>query len=141
MRLTMLISAGLFALSLIGAGGCDDKKKDVSAAPAASAPAAAAPVAAAAPGAIKGSCNIIKTLGTCTEYTEAAFALGESFVKGTCTGTYTAGACPDKALGTCAIDGGQFKKYYPGGNFDFKTDDAAKECKELSNGKWTAATK
>jgi hypothetical protein len=135
MKTTMLISAALFALVLAGAG-CDDKKKDTASAP------SAATATAPAAGAVKASCNNIKNLSTCTEYNEQAFALGEGFVKGACeatSGKYAPGPCPaDKQLGTCTIEGGQFKKYYADGALAYKADDAGKDCKDLSNGKWGA---
>lgn len=132
MRTALILSAGLFVLALASAG-CDEKKTEAK-------PAAAATTGA--PGAIKASCNNIKTLSTCTEYDDQAFTLGEAFVKGACeatSGKYTSGACPaEKLLGACAIDGGQLKKYYSDGTLAYKADDAAKDCKDLSNGKWAA---
>jgi hypothetical protein len=130
MKTALILSAGLFVLAFASAG-CDEKKTDAK-------PAATT----AAPGAIKSSCNNIKTLSTCTEYDDKAFALGEGFVKGACeatSGKYASATCPpEKLLGTCAIDGGQLKKYYADGTLAYKADDAAKDCKDLSNGKWSA---
>ena len=97
MKTTLILSAGLFVLALASAG-CDEKKTDARPAPAAA--------TTTAPGAIKSSCNNIKTLSTCTEYDDKAFALGESFVKGACeatSGKYASATCPaEKLLGTCA---------------------------------------
>jgi len=133
MKTTLLLSAVLFGIALATAG-CDEKKSD--------AKATAAPAAATAQGALKASCNNIKNLSTCTEYDDKAFALGEGFVKGACEATggkYSTGPCPqEKSLGSCAIDGGQLKKYYADGTLSYKADDAAKDCKDLSNGKWAA---
>jgi hypothetical protein len=134
MKTTLFFSAALFVVAL-ATSGCNEKKSDAS-------NAAATSTVPAASGAIKASCNNVKVLSTCTEYDETAFTLGESFVKGACeatSGKYATGACPsEKLLGTCNIDGGQHKKYYADGSLAYKADDAAKDCKDLSNGKWAA---
>jgi hypothetical protein len=134
MKTTLFFSAALFVVAL-ATSGCDEKKSDAK-----PSGAAAASTVPASTGAIKASCNNVKVLSTCTEYDDTAFTLGESFVKGACeatSGKYAAGACPsEKLLGTCNIDGGQHKKYYADGSLAYKADDAAKDCKELSNGRW-----
>jgi hypothetical protein len=127
MRTALILSAGLFVLAFITAGCSSSKKTD-------------APAAATA--SIKAHCDVIKTLSTCTDYDEKAFTLGEGFMKGACeamSGKWTQGTCPtEKLLGTCAIEGGQHKRYYAEGTLSYKVEDAAKDCKDLSNGTWTA---
>lgn len=88
----------------------------------------------------KASCRT-PTLGLCTEYTEAAFALGEELVKTGCLalqGTWTPAHCPpERLLGACALSG-QRRLYYPGGEPDFSADRARRDCVELFSGQWLA---
>lgn len=126
MKAALLISLGLFVLALASAG-CE--KRGGASAPAASGPA-------------RGHCDNVKALSVCTEYSEEAFRLGEGFLKGACDATggrFGAGPCPTEALlGTCAIEGGQRKQFYAGGARAFSAGDAAKECREIAYGSWTA---
>lgn len=94
----------------------------------------------APPAPFRASCQT-PTLGVCTEYTEAAFVLGEELVKTGCLelkGTWTPARCPPQhTLGSCALDG-QRRLYYPGGDLDFSPDRARRDCVELFSGEWFA---
>ncbi len=122
MRLTMLFSGALFAVVLLTAG-CSER-------------AGAAP----RPAAFKASCNNIHSLSTCTDYTDYAFALGEGFVKGACeatSGTYSPDHCPGAELvGTCALEGGQTRKYYSAGTMRYSAAEAERDCQDSYSGKW-----
>lgn len=100
----------------------------------------AAEAKAAAPS-FKASCNA-PNLGTCTEYTEEAFVLGEELMKTTCTetkGTWSPAKCPtEKRIGTC-LSAGMSRLYYPGGMFEYSADSASKDCTELVSGQWVAS--
>jgi hypothetical protein len=91
--------------------------------------------------AFKASCNT-PTMGVCTEYTEAAFILGEELVKTGCTetkGSWGPAKCPtEKRLGTC-VSAGMSRLYYPGGSFEYSKDTASKDCTELVSGQWVAS--
>lgn len=119
----------LFALGLALAASACTKDK-----------AADAPAKAAAPS-FKASCNT-PAMGTCTEYTEEAFVLGEELMKTTCTetkGTWGPAKCPtEKRLGTC-VSAGLSRLYYPGGMFEYSADSASKDCTELVSGQWVAS--
>ena len=105
-----------------------------------------APAAAPEPTAIKASCSHLKTLSVCDDYTADAFkVLGDGIHKSGCTasnGIWTATTCPTaKAAGTCLSADGQYRRYYDDGNIPYKADSAAKDCKDLQNGKWLGAPK
>ena len=98
------------------------------------------------PATIKASCSSLKTLSICTDYTAEAFkVLGEDFHKSGCTaanGTWAALPCAtEKAVGTCALGNGKYKRYYNAGNIPYKADGAAKDCTGLYSGKWLGASK
>lgn len=81
------------------------------------------------------------SLGVCTEYTDDAFALGESLAKTGCLelrGNWSPARCPpERRLGTCAVVGGT-RVYYPGGDLDFTSTTAARDCVELYQGAFSA---
>jgi hypothetical protein len=122
----LVVAAGGFALAVAGAG-CDGKTE-------------ASPIKTTAAAAFKSSCNNVKTLSSCTDYTEQAFALGENFVKSACEatgGVYSTTPCPQPRLvGRCNIDGGQTRKYYSEGMLSYDAGDAEKDCKDLYSGRW-----
>ena len=70
------------------------------------------------------------------------FLLGEEVLKSTCAetkGTWSPARCPaDRKLGGCAMTG-QLRVYYPGGDFDYSSDTAQKDCTELFQGRWVAS--
>jgi hypothetical protein len=122
-----IFSGALMAVAVM-TSGCSEKKETPG------------PASSSSSNAFKSSCNNIKTLSTCTDYTEQAFALGEGFVKSACEATggiYGTTPCPaPKLVGSCNIDGGQTRKYYSQGMLDYKAGDAEKDCKDLYSGKW-----
>jgi hypothetical protein len=132
MKTPLVLSAALLAC----AAGCGEKKSSPPA------PTAGAAVPGAAPS-IRASCNNIQVLSTCTGYDAQALALGEAFIKGACEaqkGSYGTRPCPEeKSLGTCVLEGGQWKKYYAQGTLAYDLEDAAKDCRDVSKGRWTAA--
>ena len=89
-----------------------------------------------APPTFKASCSNPK-LNVCTEYTDAAFTLGEEVLKTGCVGshgTWSPARCPPaRRLGSCALPGSH-RVYYP----DFSAVTAAKDCTELYQGSWAA---
>lgn len=99
------------------------------------------PASPAVAAAFKASCAT-PSLGVCTEYSEDAFLLGEEVLKSTCAetkGTWSPARCPaDRKLGGCAMTG-QLRVYYPGGDFDYSSDTAQKDCTELFQGRWVAS--
>lgn len=80
-------------------------------------------------------------LGVCTEYTDEAFALGESLLKTGChevSGTWSPARCPvDRRLGSCSVHGGT-RVYYPAGELAFTVASAARDCVELYQGSFSA---
>ena len=99
------------------------------------------------PASIKASCNHVKSLSACTDYTAEAFSvLGEDVHKGGCTaanGVWAAQPCPAaKAIsGACAVGKGRYDRYYSDGNIPYTAEAAAKDCTGLNSGKWLAATR
>ena len=124
----VLLAAAVLSLALIA---CDDKKSSGAARSGATADA------------IKASCNSPK-LGVCTDYTEAAFVLGEELVKTACTetkGSWSPAKCVgEKRLGSCNMEG-SIRHYYPGGDFDYSAASAKTDCTDLFSGKWVASAK
>lgn len=114
-------------LALVVLAACEDRR-----------PAAVA-VPPAAP-AFRASCTL-PVLGVCVEYTDDAFALGESLVRAACTGsqgTWSPARCPpERCLGRCATDGAT-RHYYPTGPHPFTAASAALDCAELHQGSWAA---
>jgi len=94
----------------------------------------AAPKPPPAP-AFKASCSLPE-LGVCTEYTDAAFALGETSVKTVCTGSrglWSPARCPvEQQVGRCATGAASRRYYAP----RFSAATAAKDCTELYQGSW-----
>ncbi|MER2566570.1 MAG: hypothetical protein ABTQ32_37960 [Myxococcaceae bacterium] len=92
----------------------------------------AAPVRPAA--AFRASCAT-PSMGVCTEYAGDAF--GTSLAKTGCLelrGRWSPAHCPpERRLGTCAVTGGT-RVYYPGGELDFTSTTAARDCVELYQG-------
>jgi hypothetical protein len=92
------------------------------------------------PATFKASCTR-PSLGVCTEYTDAAFGLGESLLKTGCLetqGTWSPARCPvERRLGSCATTGSN-RVYYPGGDLDFTSTTAARDCVELYQGAFSA---
>ena len=128
-RRLVMVAAALTALSLVRPCLADE-----------------APGRAPDPTAIKASCSNSKTLSICTDYTAEAFkVLGEDFHKSGCTaanGTWAVQPCAtEKAVGTCALGTGKYKRYYNAGNIPYKADGAAKDCTDLYSGKWLGASK
>ena len=101
---------------------------------------AAAGAATRAAPTFKASCSTPK-LSVCSEYTDAAFALGEEVLKIGCTqshGAWSPARCPSaKRLGSCTLTG-THRLYYPGGEHEFSGATAAKDCTELYQGSWAA---
>lgn len=127
------VAAGLAAALVIGSA-------------AASLAADPAPAGPPDPSAVKASCNHVKTLSVCDDYTADAFkVLGDGMHKSGCTasnGVWAATPCPaEKAAGTCLSAEGRYRRYYNDGNIPYKADSAAKDCKDLQNGKWLGAPK
>lgn len=92
------------------------------------------------PPAFRASCTTA-ALGVCTEYTDDAFGLGESLLKTGCLetrGTWSPARCPaERRLGTCVLRGAS-RVYYPGGDLDFSSVTAARDCVELYQGVFSA---
>lgn len=88
----------------------------------------------------KASCTT-PSLSVCTEYTDDAFGLGESLLKTGCLetkGAWSPARCPsERRLGTCATRGSR-RVYYPGGDLDFTSTTAARDCVELYQGAFSA---
>jgi hypothetical protein len=97
-----------------------------------------------AAGGIKGSCNLRKDTGTCSQETDKSDDMG--LAKGLCEalkGTWSTGPCPqdDKVLGTCADKDGSTTFYYSDGDAPRDLDDAQVSCEKISEGKFTAIAK
>lgn len=120
-RLALLASLSLLA--------CDTQK-----------PADVTAALARPPASFKASCTTA-SLGVCTEYTDDAFGLGESLLKTGCLetrGAWSPARCPREGrLGTCATRGSR-RVYYPGGDLDFTSTTAARDCVELYQGAFSA---
>ena len=57
-------------------------------------------------------------------------------------GIWAATPCPtEKAVGTCATAEGQYMRYYSRGTLPYTPDKAARDCKEIRNGKWLGSPK
>lgn len=87
-------------------------------------------------GAFRASCAT-PSLGVCTEYSDDAFALAAPLAKTGCLelrGSWSPARCPtERRLGTCAVSSGT-RVYYPGGELDFTSTTAARDCVELYQG-------
>lgn len=88
------------------------------------------------PPVFRASC-VTTSLGVCTEYTDEAFGLGESSLKAGCLdshGAWSPARCPaERRLGHCQLSGTR-RVYYPGGELDFTSTTAARDCVELYQG-------
>ncbi|MER2566568.1 MAG: hypothetical protein ABTQ32_37950 [Myxococcaceae bacterium] len=88
------------------------------------------------PPVFRASC-ITTSLGVCTEYTDEAFGLGESSLKAGCVegrGAWSPARCPpERRLGHCQLSGVR-RVYYSGGELDFTSATAEKDCVELHQG-------
>jgi hypothetical protein len=101
---------------------------------------AAASAAASDKGGIKGSCNLRKENGNCSEETEKSDPMGLS--KGLCEalkGTWSEGKCPqDNLVGSCTDKDGSTIYYYSDGPTGRDVDDAKSSCEVINEGKFTA---
>lgn len=99
-----------------------------------------ADVTARRPPTFRASCAT-PSLGVCTEFSDEAFALGASLAKTGCLelrGSWSPARCPsEQRLGTCTISSGT-RVYYPGGDLDFTSTTAARDCVELYQGAFSA---
>jgi hypothetical protein len=90
---------------------------------------------------IKGSCNLRKDTGSCSQETDKSDDMG--LAKGLCDalkGTWSTGPCPqdDKVVGTCADKDGSMTVYYSDGDAPRDLDDAKSACETINEGKFTA---
>lgn len=92
------------------------------------------------PPTFRASCTT-PALGVCTEYTDDAFALGETFLERSCLegqGSWSPARCAlGRHVGRCALRGST-RVYYPGGALDFSSTTAARDCVELYQGVFSA---
>jgi hypothetical protein len=133
----------VLAVALLAAllGGCSKKN----AATGTNVTVTSAPLA----GGVKASCDKVSRFSSCEEYTEAAYFLGESFIKQGCevNGAFRTGvACPTaNLLGSCILPSkpngegfpGETRKYYATGALPFTEATAKKDC-DGTKGRWVA---
>ncbi|MFN7696458.1 MAG: hypothetical protein ACK6CU_23105 [Deltaproteobacteria bacterium] len=124
------------ALSLSAAGCCFGG----TASPELTDPAATAtaePAAAQPATAQHGSCDVIASVSTCTDWSGDAFVLGEDFVRGLCTGTYNSnGDCPaGDRIGSCSDGLGTVRRYYGSGALPYTVESARQDCAVIPG--WT----
>jgi hypothetical protein len=114
----MSSSSRLALLACLSLLGCDtEKAADVTAA------------LARPPATFKASCTTA-SLGVCTEYTDDGCLETR--------GAWSPARCPREGrLGTCATRGSR-RVYYPGGDLDFTSTTAARDCVELYQGAFSA---
>ncbi|UJR82378.1 hypothetical protein [Sandaracinus amylolyticus] len=94
-----------------------------------------------ASGDTRASCDIVATLSTCRDLGPSAFALGEDFARGLCTGTYTSGGtCPTESrVGSCDEGGGQIRRYYSTGGLPYTLETAQQDCQLMPGATFTAS--
>ena len=90
---------------------------------------------------IKASCDKIRTLGVCSDFTAGDLdRRGDYALQNECTrlgGAWTTGACPNwGVLGVCATSTEQ-RAYYTGGGVWFNESSAKRDCSQMA-GAWTA---
>src|SRR5262249_54251668 len=90
---------------------------------------------------IKGSCNLRKDTGTCSQETDKSDDMG--LAKGLCEalkGTWSTGPCPqdDKVVATCSDKDGSMTVYSADGDAPRDLDDAKVSCETINEGKFTA---
>jgi len=94
-----------------------------------------------APGAFKASCNNQASLSKCSENFDAAFFMGEEFIKGLCDmveGKYSTDRCSTADLvGTCDDGSGTTHFYYSTGDMAFTAESGKADCEQL-DWKWKA---
>jgi len=90
----------------------------------------------------RASCNMLAELGTCNEYRDGtSFGLEKSLCEGFHGKFANAGCSTDGQIGSCAMTGGEVKRYYgskSAGDLALSVEEAKSDCEsDLVKGKFT----